>query len=192
MNQAIVSPDQVLNAVKTGNAMFAQVAATSFDAMEKQIDLNLKALRASLADMAEASNQLLGVKDFQEFYAAAQHNSQPIAAKATSYARKAYAINAETASEFARLAEQQVAEANKSVASMINEMNKSAPAGTEGVVALVKSAFSASNTAYEAMNKATKQVVDMVEANVEAVAKAGESVVNGAAKAPARKRAAAE
>jgi hypothetical protein len=42
------------------------------------------------------------------------------------------------------------------------------------------------------MNKATKQVVDMVEANVEAVAKAGESVVNGAAKAPARKRAAAE
>ena len=84
MNQAIVSPDQVLNAVKTSNAMFAQVAATSFDAMEKQIDLNLKALRASLADMAEASNQLLGVKDFQEFYAAAQHNAQPIAAKALS------------------------------------------------------------------------------------------------------------
>lgn len=192
MNHAIVTPDQVLNAVKTSNAMFAQVAATSFDAMEKQIDLNLKAMRASLADVAEASNQMLGVKDFQEFYAAAQHNAQPLAAKGTSYARKAYAINVETATEFARLAEHQVAEANKSVAAMINEMNKTAPSGTEGVVALVKSAFSASNTAYEAVNKATKQVVDMVEANVEAVAKAGESVVNGAAKAPSRKRGSAE
>jgi phasin family protein len=192
MNHAIVTPDQVLNAVKTSNAMFAQVAATSFDAIEKQIDLNLKAMRSSLADVAEASNQMLGVKDFQEFYAAAQHNTQPLAVKATSYARKAYAINAETATEFARLAEHQVAEANKSVAAMINEMNKTAPSGTEGVVALVKSAFSASNTAYEAVNKATKQVVDMVEANVEAVAKAGESVVNGAAKAPSRKRGSAE
>jgi hypothetical protein len=51
----------------------------------------------------------------------------------------------------------------------------------------MKSAFSATNTAYEAMNKASKQVVEMVEANVEAVAKAGETVVSPAAKG--RKRA---
>lgn len=87
----------------------------------------------------------------------------------------------------ARLAEKQVADLNKSMAGMINELSKTAPAGTEGVIALMKSAFSATNTAYDAMNKASKQVVEMVEANVEAVAKAGETVVSPAAKG--RKRA---
>ncbi len=187
MNQSIVTPEHFLSAIKNANAVMAQLAATSFDAMEKQIDLNLKTARVSLADAAEASGQMLGVKDAQELYSVAQGAAQPAAAKATGYARQAYAINTETASEVARLAEKQVVDLNKSMAGMINDLSKTAPAGTEGVIALMKSAFSATNTAYEAMNKASKQVVEMVEANVEAVTKAGESVVSPAPKG--RKRA---
>ena len=122
MNQPIVTPEHFLSAIKNANAAMAQLAATSFDAMEKQIDLNLKTARTSLADAAEASSQMLGVKDAQELYGVAQGAAQPAAAKATGYARQAYAINAETATEVARLAEKQVADMNKSMAGMINEI----------------------------------------------------------------------
>ncbi|MDA0249127.1 MAG: phasin family protein, partial [Proteobacteria bacterium] len=72
MNQPIATPEHFLSAIKNANAAMAQLAATSFDAMEKQIDLNLKTARSSLADAAEASSQMLGVKDAQELYGVAQ------------------------------------------------------------------------------------------------------------------------
>lgn len=173
MNQAIFTPEQVLSSVKTANVVFAQFAAASFDAVEKHVDLSLKAARVNLADAAEVAGQVAGVKDVQELYGVTQSAAQPIAGKTTEYARNIYAINSEFTSEVSQLVEKQVADFNKSVAGMINEFSKAAPAGTEGVVSLVKSAFNASNTAYDTMNKSSKQFVEMVESNVEAVSKTG-------------------
>ncbi len=58
---------------------------------------------------------------------------------------------------------------------------KNAPAGTEGMVTLVKQAVSAANNAYEQVNKATKQAVEVAEANIAAAAKSARPVVKKAA-----------
>jgi hypothetical protein len=50
-------------------------------------------------------------------------------------------------------------------------MAKNAPAGTEGVVTLVKQAVSAANSAFDQVSKATKQAVEVAEANMAAAAK---------------------
>ena len=50
-------------------------------------------------------------------------------------------------------------------------MAKNAPAGSEGIVTLVKSAMTAANSAYDQVNKATKQAVEVAEANIAAAAK---------------------
>ncbi len=191
----VFTPEQVLNQIKEAQAAMVEMTARSLEAIEKHIDLNLKAAKANLADATEAGSQLLSVKDAAELYAAAQGLAQPAVSKAASYGRNVYAINAEAASEFTKMVEARMEEANKAFSTALNDLSKNAPAGSEGMVALMKSAFSASNSALDAMQKASKQVVEMIESNVEAAAKAGEAAVGQAAaatKAPARRKAAAE
>lgn len=189
MNQNI-SPEQFMNSIKQTQSAMVDMVAKSIECMEKHLDLNLKAAKANLADATEASGQLMNVKDMPEFYATVQSSSQPALAKAASYGRNIYSINAETAAEFAKMVEARMEEVNKAMSTSINEMAKSAPAGSEGMVAMVKSAFAASNSAFDAINKAAKQVVEMVEHNVEAAAKAGEVAIASAPKSTGRRKSA--
>lgn len=175
-----VTPEQMLNSIKQSQAAMVEMAARSIECMEKHLELNLKAAKANLADATEASSQLMSVKDFPELYAVAQTVGQPAVGKAAAYNRNIYNINAEAATEFAKLVESRIEEANKAMATAVNDLSKNAPAGTEGMVAMMKSAFAASNSAFDAINKATKQVVEMVETNVEAATKAGEAAVSSA------------
>jgi phasin family protein len=181
------TPEQLMNSVKETQSAMVEMVAKTLECMEKHLDLNLKAARANLADATEASGQLMSAKDGPEFYATVQAVSQPALGKASSYSRNVYEINAEAAAEFAKMVETRMAEVNKAMSASINEMSKSAPAGSEGMVAMVKSAFAASNSAFDAINKAAKQVVEMVETNVDAAAKAGEAVVAAAPKSPSRR-----
>jgi len=64
-------------------------------------------------------------------------------------------------------------------------MARNAPAGSEGMVTLVKSAVSATNTAFDQVSRATKQVAEMAEANIAAATKA-----NGRPAAAAARKAA--
>jgi phasin family protein len=179
--------EKAVDSAKQAQAVAIQMAARSLEAVEKYIELNLQAAKANLADVAETSSDLMKIKDVSELAAAVQASAAPTAAKAQAYGRNVYALNTEVAGEFAKVAEAQIAAANKQFAAAINEMTKNAPAGTEGMVALVKSAFAASNTAFDAISKATAQAKEMVESNVEAAVKAGEAAVGTATKRRAAK-----
>ena len=72
--------------------------------------------------------------------------------------------------ELSKLVEEQIAETNKTVAAAIDKASKSAPSGSEFAFNAVKQAVSAANQAYDALSKASKQVVDMTEATVSATA----------------------
>ena len=62
---------------------------------------------------------------------------------------------------------------------------KNAPAGSETAVAVMKSAVSAANNAYESVQKAVKQATDVAEANFAA---ASDSAVSAAKTVTAKKR----
>ena len=55
---------------------------------------------------------------------------------------------------------------------LVDNVSKNAPAGSESAVALVKSALSAANNAYDSVQKATKQAVELAESNFHAAANA--------------------
>lgn len=184
-----ITPDQIMSNMKQAQAAMVEMAARTIECLEKHVDLNLQAAKSNLADATEAASQFMSVKDASEFYSTAQSMGQPTVGKLSQYGRDVYAINAETAAEFGKMVEARMEEANKAMASTIQEASKNAPAGSEGVIAVMKSAFTAANSAFDAMNKATKQVVEMVESNVEAATKASEAAVaNAAPKAPARRK----
>lgn len=163
-------PDQVSNVTRANFesqlAIFSALAGKAFDSVEKVIDLNLNAARASLEDSSSAARQLLAAKDPQEFFSLTAAQAQPTAAKAIAYGRHLAGIATSAQAEFARTAEEQIAETSRKVADLVDDVSKNAPAGSENVVAIMKSALGNANAGYEQFSKTTKQAVEQMEANM--------------------------
>ncbi|PWF55453.1 TIGR01841 family phasin [Massilia glaciei] len=165
-------PEQFSNATKANFesqfAIFSSLTAKTFEGMEKLVELNITAARASLEESQAAARQLMSAKDPQEFFSLAGAQAQPNAEKAVSYARQVAAIAAGTQAEFTKAAEVQIAETNRKVVSLVDEVSKNAPAGSENVVAALKASIGNANAGYEQLTKTTKQAVETLETNMNA------------------------
>jgi phasin family protein len=161
---------------------FAQINKAAFDSFqalamksilgfEKLAELNIQAAKSSVTESTDQIKALMSTKDAKAFADLAVSQAQPAADKATAYAKHVYEISSSIGTEFASMIEKQFADGNKQLNSAIDLMTKNAPAGSEGFVTFVKSAVSSANTAYDQVTKATKQAVEMTEANFASVTK---------------------
>jgi phasin family protein len=183
------TPDQLVAMLKAAFESMEAVAAKSFEGFEKLASLNLAATRSTLEESTGQIKAMLDVKDMKAMADTAVGSAQPMADKMTAYAKHVYEISSETGAEIVKLLEKHVADGNRQLHAAIDAMAKSAPAGSEGVVTFVKSAVSAANTAFDQVNKAAKQVVELAEANIVAAGKTA-SAASAAAASPRAKRAA--
>ena len=165
-------PEQFSNATKasfeTQFAMMTSLTTKTFEGMEKLIDLQISAAKATLEESSANARRLLQAKDPQEFFTLSASQAQPAAEKALSYGRQLASIAAGTGAEFSKAAESQIVEANRKVISLVDEVSKNAPAGSENFVAAVKTAISNANAGYEQITKTTKQAVEAMETNFNA------------------------
>jgi phasin family protein len=165
-------PEQFSNATKANFesqfALLSSLTSKTFEGMEKLVDLHITAVKASIDESSATARQLLAAKDPQEFFSLTAAQAQPTAQKALSYGRQLASIAAGTGAEFSKAAETQFVEANRKVISLVDEVSKNAPAGSESFVAAVKTAISNANAGYEQFSKTSKQAVEAVEANVNA------------------------
>jgi len=169
-NLMSLTPEQILAAHKANIETLFGLTNKAFEGVEKLVELNLTASRAALSEAAAHTQAVLNVKDAQELMALQASLFQPLADKAASYSRHLYDIASGTGSEFGKAMEVQTAEAQKKFADLVDSAAKNAPAGSETAVAVMKSAVSAANNAYESVQKAVKQATDAAEANFNAVA----------------------
>jgi phasin family protein len=165
------TPDPFAALQKAALESFQAVAAKSLEGAEKLAELNLAAFRSSLEESAEQFKAAFDAKDPKALANLAAVSAQPAAEKASAYTKQVYDIVNELSSEIAKLVERQIADSNRQLYAAIDEMAKNAPAGTEGLVTFMKSAVSAANNAYDQVNKATKQAVEIAQANVVAAGK---------------------
>lgn len=167
-------PEQFSSATKANfEAQFAilsSLTSKAFEGVEKLVDLNLTAAKASLEESSAATKQLLSAKDPQEFFSLTAAQAQPAAEKAIAYGRHLAAIASGTQAEFSKAAETQIAETNKKVISLVEEVSKNAPAGSENAVAILKSAIGNATAGYEQFTKTTKQAVEAIETNMTSAA----------------------
>jgi phasin family protein len=147
-------------------SIFTALTSKAFESMEKVVDLNLNVVKASLEDSSVAAKQLLSAKDPQEFFSLTAAQAQPTAAKAIAYSRHLAGIASSAQAEFTRAAEEQMAEAGRKVSTLVDDVSKNAPAGTENVIAMVKTAIGNANAGYEQFSRTTKQAAEVIEANV--------------------------
>ena len=163
-------PEQFSNVAKANLeaqlSIFTTLASKTFESVEKVVDLNLNVAKASLEDSSVAAKQLLAAKDPQEFFSLTAAQAQPTAAKAIAYGRHLAGIATSAQAEFTRAAEEQIVETGRKVTALVEDVSKNAPAGSENVIAIVKSAIGNANAGYEQFSKTTKQAAEVLEANI--------------------------
>ena len=178
----MLTAEQLIAAQKSNVETLFDLTGKAFEGVEKLIELNLQVAKATLGDVAEGAKASLAVKDAQELLALQAGLLHPAAEKAAAYSRQLYDIAAATNAEVSKVAEAQVAEAQKKFISAVDGAVKNAPAGTESAAALVKSAIAAASNAYESVHKAAKQAADVADANFQAMTSTAVKATQGAAK----------
>ncbi|HRA77620.1 MAG TPA: phasin family protein [Burkholderiaceae bacterium] len=169
--EMVNTPEQFMQIQKAALEVFQSATITSIEGLEKLAALNVQAAKASIDESTDALKSMTDVKDAKQLAEMATTSVQPATDKVTAYYKHVYEIANETGSELAKLFEKQFAEGNRQLYAAIDAMAKNAPAGSEGMVTLVKQAVSAANTAFDQVSKATKQAVEVAEANMAAAAK---------------------
>jgi phasin family protein len=180
-----MTPEQIAAANKANLETLMGLTNKAFSGMQQLIELNLAAAKSALADSQQQTQAALSVKDAQELLALQSHLLQPLAEKTAAYSRHLYDIATSTSAEFTKNAEAQAADAQKKFAGLVDSAAKNAPAGSESVVAIMKSSVAAANNALESVQKAVKQATEVAEANFNAVAA---TATNATKAATAKKR----
>ena len=165
----MLTAEQMMASHKANVETLFGLTIKAFEGVEKLVELNVQASRAALAESANHTQSLMGVKDAQELLALQAGLFQPLAEKTAAYSRHLYDIATATSSEVGKSFEGQAAEAQAKLMGMVESATKNAPAGSESAVAVMKSAVTAANNAFESVQKAVKQASEMAEANLTAV-----------------------
>ncbi|BFO55265.1 MULTISPECIES: phasin family protein [Comamonadaceae] len=164
-----LTPEQLIASQKAHLDTLFGLTNKAFEGVEKLVELNVTASRATLSEAATHTQALLSVKDAQELLSLQAAFFQPLAEKTAAYNRHLYEIASGTTAEFGRAFEAQAAEIQRNFSNLVDTAARNAPAGTETGVAVFKSAVSAANNAFETVQKAVKQASDAAEANFNAV-----------------------
>ncbi len=126
---------------------FLGLGAKAFEGAEKLAELNLQTAKRLLSETQETMLAALSIKDSQDLIALQTSLLNRATDKATAYGRHVYEIATATAGEFTKLAEAGASESKTKWLAAVDAAVKSAPAGSENVVRLMKTASKAKRVA---------------------------------------------
>ncbi|MFL9869932.1 phasin family protein [Paraburkholderia fungorum] len=171
-----LAPEQLVAVQQAGFETTFGLLTNAFEAIEKLAELNVQAVKSTLAESQEILVKALAAKEPQEVFALQASLTQPAIEKAQSYWRRVYEIISSTQAEFAATAETQLKQRQQGAQAFVDSLAKNVPAGSEAVLSAWKSALATAsetvNSAYRAAQEATKQVVEIAENNVSAASAA--------------------
>jgi phasin family protein len=170
------SIDELMKAQAEAFRTSQTVASTAFDGARKLLELNVQAARAGLEESNAQLKALLAARDvkalndlltdlFTQF-------SKPDPSKAASYVKQVYDISSATSSELGALIERQMSASQKQLLDSVDSLAKSAPPGSEAAINALRQSVVTANAAYEQVQAATRQVLDLIDANLSGAVKA--------------------
>jgi phasin family protein len=167
-----VNTEKFVAANKAAVDSLLSVANTALASAERIAALNLNTARAALEDTVSGVQAIAGAKSPQDIASVATALTQPAIEKATAYARSVYEITSESQGELTKMIQAQFGDFQKTVAGLVEQATKSAPAGSETALAAVQSAMAAATSAFGNMNAVAKQFAEQAQTNVAAATKA--------------------
>ena len=159
---------------------FNALAGIAMRGTEKIVALNIATVKESADDTTHAMQDMLTAKDQQAFLSLATEYAKPSAEKVAAYSHHLTDIVAATQAEFTKVADAQAVEVQGKVSELVDSIAKSAPAGSESAIALLKSSVASGNEGYHKMSSVAKQAVHETQDHV---TKATDKVVDSVKKA---------
>ncbi|MDH5536366.1 MAG: TIGR01841 family phasin [Betaproteobacteria bacterium] len=176
------SPEQLSQLNRGAIEAALALAKVSMDSVEKLARLQMETTREVLEDSLAQTRSLAEAKDPQQLAAmratALEHGLEQMGA----YSRSVYDVAAKAQSEIGKIVESRYTEFNRELAQLVEEAAKSAPAGTEPALAVVRQSMAATNQMVEALTKVAKQVAETADANVKSAANQAIAKAKGGAK----------
>lgn len=176
----ITNPSQFLELQRVHVNALNSVGHALINAAEKLSSLNATTGRSAIDSATETAQSLAGIKDPNDLVALSGASAQPSVEKLVSYTRNLVGIANGVSSEIGKVVEQQIAEGNKRMVELLDFAAKNAPAGSEQTLALLRSAVTAGNAAFDTTSKVSRQAADWAQANFAAAAKAATTAVAAA------------
>jgi phasin family protein len=176
--------DTLLAANKAALAEAQTMAATALAGFEKLVELNVAATKSVVLDSSADLMSVFAAKTPADALAVQAAWVKPLAERSVAYSRSVYAIASETGAALTEAVEAKTAQSQKAMVSTLDEMAKNAPAGSESVVAVIKTAVAAGQNAVESAKTATKKAVELAEKQAATVV---DTALNSV-KAPARRK----
>jgi len=159
---------------------FFGLAGKMLEGGEKLIRLNLDMAKTTLADWYQRAQDGLAKKDGQEVTGLQNALALPSAEKVLTYGRQVAEIASTMQTQLAEVVNAQYQEVNRQVQWFVENVAQNAPAGSEAAIAFLNQGFSLANTAYENVQKATKQAVDVAQSSLSAATGAASEVTEAA------------
>lgn len=163
----MLTVEQIVSNQKNQAAAFYELANQAVTGVERLAELNLKAIKAGMADSAAQTEALLSVKDVQGLLALQGNDFKATADKASAYGRELYEIATGFGGQFTKAAEARAAEAQKQFSAFVESAVKNAPKGTEQAAAALQSAVATAGNAFESVQKAVKQASEQAVASID-------------------------
>ena len=164
------TPEQLIAINKAGLEAALRFAGLALDGAERLIDLQLKTAKSALADGIQNARAFTAVRDLDQLAALKDTVVQPSLEKATAYAKEVYDVTTATQVDLGKLVEEQVSEFNRQMISALDQLVKTAPAGSEVGIAAMKSTLAAVNSGFDNFTKVAKQFGEVTQNNIEVVA----------------------
>jgi phasin family protein len=156
--------DQLSKATKTQVEAqlhtMSHLAEKALHSVSELAELNIATAKASLEEASAIVQEVMSAKDLQSFFVVVQSQEQPTAEKAVSYSRHLAAITSKAQADLTKAAQERVAEAAANMNTLVNDLTKAAPTGTESFVEAFKSNFANANAAYAKFLQASQSAYD--------------------------------
>jgi hypothetical protein len=98
--------------------------------------------------------------------------AKPSTEALTTWAKEVYQLSSQTGAELGAMAEKQIVDGNRQLLAAVELLGKNAPAGSEGMVQVLRTTIATAASAYDQVFKATRQLADQAQAGVAAATKA--------------------
>jgi phasin family protein len=158
----------------------AGLSQSAFASFERLVELNMAAGKAAVGESFANMQALMAAKSPQDLMAVQAALVQPAFEKSVSYGRHIADIANSTGAQFSQAVESKMAESEQAVKSLVENSLKNAPAGSDAAVAVIKTAFEASQTAAETLKKVAKQAAHSAETSMKAATAQAEASVKAA------------
>ena len=166
------APEQLTEMNRKAAETAMKLTQLSIEQGERLMKLQLDAVRGMMDDGMKAARALTEARDPQQWSALQQKNMQDMLARMTEYSRSVQDIAGKTQQEISGLVESRASAMNAQFQAMVDEMAKSAPAGSEPAVAAMKQTLAAANALADTMTKTAQQFAKSAESAIKVAADA--------------------